>query len=215
MILKRLFDHIFRNGTILVATSNRAPDGEHWTCEHVNVKRFSWLSHNIDYLYLKYICFYFGVSIWIRHLIKAENDSANVFTLTDLYKNGLQRSSFVPFIGVLKANCQSVQLDSGIDYRSKGSLNAARPFYFMCVIVSTFWKSFWMDEVVLIRLIYILAIENNRMIRIRLLQKRRMRCGCRNGSSVEDCLFTRNRHDTAEDINYQRTKCHIQVRCNL
>ncbi|XP_064613805.1 AFG1-like ATPase [Liolophura sinensis] len=38
----------------------------------------------------------------------------------DLYKNGLQRGNFIPFIGVLKQYCDILSLDSGIDYRRQG-----------------------------------------------------------------------------------------------
>ncbi|KAJ1996677.1 ATPase, partial [Coemansia thaxteri] len=61
MVLRRLVTELFRNGVIIVTTSNRHPD--------------------------------------------------------ELYKNGIQRESFLPCIELLKQRCEVVSLDSGTDYR--------------------------------------------------------------------------------------------------
>ena len=47
----------------------------------------------------------------------------------DLYKNGIQRSNFLPFLDMLEEKCTTVSLDPGVDYRRKNLGGADKLFF--------------------------------------------------------------------------------------
>ncbi|CAK6966028.1 AFG1 like ATPase a isoform X1 [Scomber scombrus] len=125
MILRQLFENLFRNGVVVVATSNRPPE--------------------------------------------------------DLYKNGLQRVNFVPFIAVLQKYCQTLRLDSGIDYRKRNRPSAGK-LYFLSSEPDV--------EVTLDKMFDELAFKQNDITRPRVLivQNRKVRLNKACGTIV-DCTF--------------------------
>jgi peroxisome-assembly ATPase len=52
-----------------------------------------------------------------------------IWDLVDLYKNGIQRSSFIPTIQLLKERCLVHSLDSGVDYRQRSTAKKRVFFY--------------------------------------------------------------------------------------
>ena len=51
--------------------------------------------------------------------------SSNI-DINDLYKDGLQRDQFIPFIKILKNNCYKKELSIQEDYRSSKNINPDR-----------------------------------------------------------------------------------------
>ncbi|XP_061896760.1 AFG1-like ATPase isoform X1 [Entelurus aequoreus] len=125
MILKQLFENLFLNGVVVVATSNRPPG--------------------------------------------------------DLYKNGLQRVNFVPFIAVLQKYCQTLRLDSGIDYRRRNTPLAGK-LYFLSSEADA--------EATLDEMFERLAFKQNDVTRPRVLdvhnRKVRLSKAC---GTIADCSF--------------------------
>ncbi|KAK6297585.1 hypothetical protein J4Q44_G00321680 [Coregonus suidteri] len=125
MILKQLFETLFRTGVVVVATSNRPPD--------------------------------------------------------ELYKNGLQRDAFLPFINVLKEYCQPMGIDSGVDYRRLDLPSAGKLYYLTRELDAEAFMDTLFQE---------LAVKQNNVTgpRVLTVQGRELRlektCG-----TIADCTF--------------------------
>lgn len=86
MILKQLFENLFQNGVVVVATSNRPPEG-------------------LESVLL---------GLMQVRCVNNQESEVKLSFFSDLYKNGLQRVNFVPFIGVLQVRHESQFTFSGL-----------------------------------------------------------------------------------------------------
>ncbi|XP_077409521.1 lactation elevated protein 1 homolog B [Vanacampus margaritifer] len=74
-------------------------------------------------------------AVILRQLFRTLLESGVVVVATsnrspdDLYKNGLQRDTFLPFIDVLKEYCPPICLDSGVDYRRLHKTGAEKLYF--------------------------------------------------------------------------------------
>uniref|UniRef100_A0A3P8UYR0 AFG1 like ATPase a n=1 Tax=Cynoglossus semilaevis TaxID=244447 RepID=A0A3P8UYR0_CYNSE len=99
----------------------------------------------------------------------------------DLYKNGLQRVNFVPFIAVLQKHCETLRLDSGVDYRKRNRPSAGKLYFLSSEPEAELTLDKMFDE---------LAFKQNDITRPRILKvlNRQVRLDKACGTIV-DCTF--------------------------
>ncbi|XP_057716064.1 AFG1 like ATPase a isoform X2 [Corythoichthys intestinalis] len=99
----------------------------------------------------------------------------------DLYKNGLQRVNFVPFIAVLQKYCQTLRLDSGIDYRKRNRPSAGKLYFLSSEPNAEKTLDDFFDE---------LAFKQNDITRPRVLNVHNRKVGLNKAcGTILDCTF--------------------------